>query len=72
MSRNALASSSLLTRSKSHQPQYSAMRLALDNDEFSEVLVESNKNTTLSARNGEHGLISRVVVPIAAPDDVVT
>jgi len=48
------------------------MRLALDNDEFSEVLIESNKNTTFSSRNGEYRFVSRVVIPIAAPDNVVT
>jgi hypothetical protein len=48
------------------------MRLALDNDEFSEVLIECNQNTTLSTRNGEHGLVSMVVVPIATPDDVMS
>jgi hypothetical protein len=68
---DALASFGLLTRSKPHQAKYSAMRLALHNDEFSEILIKRDENAILVSGNCKDGLVSRVVVPIATPNDVV-
>jgi hypothetical protein len=47
------------------------MRLSAHDGKFPKVLVEGYENAIFVSGNHEYGFISRVVVPIAAPHDIV-
>lgn len=54
-----------------NQPENTAVWCAIDNREFSEILVQRDKNTFFGIGSGENILVSGIFLPVAHPNGVM-
>ena len=54
-----------------NQPENTAVWCAIDNREFSEILVQRDKNTFFGIGGGENIFVSGIFLPVAHPNGVM-
>ena len=54
-----------------NQPENTAVWCAIDNREFSEILVQRDKNTFFGIGSGENILVSGIFLPVAHPNGIM-